>query len=205
MEGGKPRLAISSLVFAFKKLLPLFYFFHDTSLYFTTKCAMVLPLPSPSPPLNDRNQTFTAAKQNRSRGPWCLPRLRGLRRAGGGSGRAPSVVRWKSPCSCRPTAAISAMFLLKISTSFALNLARGRVKQKIQLEGSGGGSLSLHGWALNTCNSDASVSCGSESCFLFVAPQMLHLWEKNKNSFPLEWLSGKRLQRWEEYTCHDSC
>lgn len=133
------------------------------------------------------------------------PRLRGLRGASGGSGRAPSVVRWKSPCSCRPTAAISAMFLLKISTSFALNLARDRVKQKIQLEGSGGGSLSLHGWALNTCNSDTSVSCGSESCFLFVALQMLHLWEKNKNSFPLEWLLGRRLQRLEEYTCHDRC
>lgn len=104
----------------------------------------------------------------------------------------------ESPCSCRPTAVISAVFPLKISMRFALNLSGDRVKRKIQLEGSRGGSLSLHGWALNTCNSDTSVSCGPESCFSFVAPQMLQLWEKNKNSFPLEWLLGRRLQRWEE-------
>lgn len=133
------------------------------------------------------------------------PHIRGLWRATVGSGRTHSAVCWKSPCSCRPTAVISAMFLLKISMSFALNLAGDRVKQKIQLEGSRGGSLSLHGWALNTCNSDASISCGPESCLLFVTPQMLQLWEKNKTSFPLEWLSGRRLQRWEEYTFCSNC
>lgn len=160
---------------------------------------------SPSPSLSDRNTTFLAAEQNWDRRPWCTFHLWGLRRAGGGCSGAPSVVCWRSPCSRRATAAISAMFLLKISTSFALNLTRDRVKWKILLEGLRGGSLSLHGWALNTCHSNASVSCGPESCFLFVAPQMLQLWEKSKNYFPLKWLSGRRLQKWEEYTCHGNC
>lgn len=104
-----------------------------------------------------------------------------------------------------PLPAISDVFLLKISTNFALNLAGGRLKLKVQSEGSRVGSLSLHGWALNTCDADTSVSCGPESCFSFVEPQMLQLWEKNKNAFPLEWLSGRRLQRWEEHTCHGNC
>lgn len=135
----------------------------------------------------------------------CPPCLWGLRRAHGDNGKAHSMICWESPCSCRPTAVISATFLWKISMSFALNLAVDRVKENIQLEGSRGRSLSLHGWALSTCDSNASVSCGPESCFLFVAPQMLQLWEKNKKSFPLEWLSGRRLQRWEEHTCHSNC
>lgn len=154
------------------------------------------------PASNDRNLAFVAAEQ-KDRG--CPPNLQGLRRARGGSGKAHSTICWERPCSCRPTAVISATFLRKISTSFALNLAIDRVKENIGLAGSRGRSLSLHGWALSTCDSSAAVSCGPESCSLFVAPQMLQLWEKNKKSFPLEWLSGRRLQRWEEHTCHSNC
>lgn len=58
-----------------------------------------------------------------------------------------------------------------------------------------GGSLSLHGWALNMCNFGTSVSCGPESCFLFVASQLLQLWEKNKKSFPLEKIVGKEVAK----------
>lgn len=157
------------------------------------------------PPLKWQKSDFCDFRAERGLRTVVAPCLWGLRRAHGGNDKAHSMICWESPCSCRPTAVISAAFLWKISMSFALNLAIDRVKENIQLEGSRGRSLSLHGWALSTCDSNASVSCGPESCFLFVAPQILQLWEKNKKSFPLEWLSGRRSQRWEEHTCHSNC
>lgn len=164
MERGKTRLAISSLVFVFKKLWTLFYFFHNTSLHCTMKCVMVLPVPSPSPLLKWQKCDIGGCRAE----PWPRtvvppPPLGPVVAA------AEPLPRFaESPCSCGPTAVISAVFPLKISMSFALNLAGDRVKRKIQLEGSRDGSSSLHGWALNTCNSDTSVSCGLKA--------VSHLW-----------------------------